>query len=165
MRNNHDLGVALTKCYFCHESDKIVMNTRLAPQIAARVEEMNGKVIDMDPCNKCKALMQQGVILITIDSEKSGTDWHKPPNEAWDDRRGVWAPDPNWMPNPYRTGGWFVVKDDAIRRMMPDSPDLAEWAIKHRWMFIEDEAARKIGLFAEGERMTKEAGTGKEETT
>jgi len=99
----------------------------------------HGKVMDMDPCNKCKELMRQGVILITIDDAKSGKDWQKPDGSK------------NWMPNPYRTGGWFVVKDEAIRRMI-NGKEMADWAIKQRFMFIEHEAAEKLGLFKAGQK-------------
>jgi hypothetical protein len=80
--------------------------------------------------------MKKGIILITIDDAKSGEDWNKPPLRN-EERQG-------WMPNPYRTGGWLVITDDAAKRMFPQ---MADWAIKHRFMFIEHEAAKMIGLF------------------
>ena len=90
---------------------------------------MHGKVIDMTPCNKCTDLMKQGIILITIDPDKSEPGWNRAS-----------------MPNPYRTGGWFVVRDEAVERFAPS--ELAEWAKKHRFMFIEHQAAERVGLFA-----------------
>lgn len=129
---NNGLGVALTKCYFCGEDDRIVFNTKLSQDHAARVEQMNGHVIDMTPCGKCRDLMNQGVILITIDDEKSDRGWNK-----------------QSIPNPYRTGGFFVVKDDAVRHF---AGTLADWAIKHRWMFIEHKAAEMVGLFELAEK-------------
>jgi hypothetical protein len=106
----------------------------MQPEGKSQVEQLHGKVINMDPCNKCQGYMQQGVILITIDDEKSGKDWHKPDGSK------------HWMPNPYRTGGWFVVRDEAIKRMIHPA-EMAAWAIKHRWMFIEHAAAERMGLF------------------
>ena len=126
------MGVALTKCYFCNESNEIILHTRLTPFHASQVEKLNGMVINMNPCQKCEDLMKRGVILITIDNEKSAPGWEKP--DGGD----------NWMPNPYRTGGWFVVTDDATKRMFTS---MADWAIKHRFIFIEHEAAKMIGLF------------------
>jgi len=131
--------VALTKCFYCNADDKILL-ARQDHHNGEPVHDLSGaqgKVVDMDPCNKCRDLMNQGVILITIDDAKSDKDWHKPDGSK------------NWMPNPYRTGGWFVVKDEAIRRMI-DTVEMADWAIKHRFMFIEHEAAEKLGLFAAG---------------
>lgn len=124
------LGVALTKCFFCGEDDKIVLNTRLTKKHAESVEEMHGKVLDMEPCPKCKGFMDQGIILMTFDPEKSDKDWNKAK-----------------MPNPYRTGGFFVVKEEACEKFM--SPDMFKYAQEHRWMFIEHQAAIDLGLFQE----------------
>lgn len=121
--------VALTKCYFCGESHELLMNRVLTRSAAKKIKEMHGKVLDMSPCNKCEDLMKRGVILITIDNEKSSPGWNR-----------------DKFPNPYRTGGFFVLKDEAIRQAIhPES--MSEWALKYRWMFIEDEAARMMGLF------------------
>lgn len=130
--------VALTKCFFCNGDHQILMNSLLTPRHAANVKQAHGMVIDMSPCNKCEEMMKMGVILITIDPAKSTKDWNKPP-------RGT-EPKDNWMPNPYRTGGWFVVRDEFVRRVF-EPAEIADYAIKHRWMFIEDEAARMMGLF------------------
>jgi hypothetical protein len=71
--------------------------------------------------------MEQGVILISVDEKKSGGD----------------------MQNPWRTGGWCVVKDDAIKRMGMD-PKLEEDTLKKRVAFIQDEAWNLLGLPREG---------------
>lgn len=128
--------VALTKCYFCNEDNEILL-ARTYTHNGEPLHDLapyHGKVASMTPCNKCEGYMKQGVILLTIDAEKSGPNWNKPPVGA----------EKGWMPNPYRTGGFFVVRDEAIKRMF-DS--MADWAIKHRWMFIEHEAAEKLGFF------------------
>lgn len=74
--------------------------------------------------------MKQGVILLTFDPERSAPDWNKAP-----------------IPNPYRTGGYFVVRDDAMRRMLKNQSTL-DWALKHRFMWIEHASAEQVGLFA-----------------
>lgn len=125
--------MALTRCFFCLEGDKIVLNTLLTPHMAKSVESMNNMVIDMEPCQKCADYMKQGVIFITIDDSKSEPGWSKPDGRT------------NWIPNPYRTGGFSVVRDEAVRKFIND-PGMADWAIKHRWMFIEHEAAERLGL-------------------
>jgi hypothetical protein len=129
---DHKMGVALTRCYFCGEADRIVLNTRLTEHLAKQVEEMNGKVMDLEPCAKCAGYMSKGILLLTIDPEKSELEWDKSP-----------------LPNPYRTGGFFVVTDDAISRMLPEGK-LRDYALKTRWMFIAHEAAERIGLFKAG---------------
>lgn len=118
--------IALTKCYFCGEGDTILISTR---QTNKHVDEADGKVIDMIPCSKCRSYMEQGVIIIAIDESKSGPDWFK-----------------QKMPNPYRTGGWWVVTDEAIARIIHPK-EMADWAIEHRWMFAADEACRMMGLY------------------
>lgn len=134
-RNIHDprFAVALTKCYFCNEGDRIVINTLLTERVAASVDEMHGKIINMEPCQKCQDLMKRGVIIITIDEEKSGEGWNKPDGTD------------HWMPNPYRSGGWFVVTDDFIRKAI-DEP-MQSWGLKHRWMFVSHQWATMVGLF------------------
>ena len=89
---------------------------------------MDHKVIDMEPCAKCAGFMKLGIILLTIDEKKCEKGWNR---EA--------------LPNPFRTGGFFVVKDEAVKRFMPEA--MFQWAKKHRFMFIEHEAAVQLGLF------------------
>ena len=116
-------SVAVTKCFLCGESKEIIMNTRLTKHAADNVKAIDGKVIDKEPCDQCKKYMKKGVILITADESKS------------DD-----------MQNPYRTGGWFVVKDALIKRMgLPK--EMEDDLLKKRAGFIEHSAAVKLGLF------------------
>lgn len=130
--------VAMTNCYFCNEPYQILLATRYhhtssGMEPTKDLANFNGKIVDMNPCNKCRDFMKLGVILITIDDAKSDPNWNKPDGEK------------NWMPNPYRTGGWFVVKDEAVIRIIQPK-EMADWAIKHRWMFIEHSAAESMGL-------------------
>src|SRR5690349_11407051 len=126
MTTKPSIEVALTRCFFCGEPDRIVMNTRLTPKSAENVRAAHEKVIDLEPCAKCAEFMQQGVILLPFDPAKSENGWEKDP-----------------IPNPYRTGGFYVVKDEAVRRIFTGEP--CEWALKSRWIFIEKEAADRIG--------------------
>src|SRR5882724_2104754 len=100
-------AVALAKCFYCLEAGEIIIQTRNILRPDPRVERMHDKVCSMSPCSKCAGYMKQGVILITIDEGKSAPDWNKAQ-----------------MPNPYRTGGFFVVKDEAVKRMLPKNADL-----------------------------------------
>ena len=116
MQDKTKLGVALTKCYFCGKDDKIIMNTRLTEYFAKKVEEMNGKIIDTEPCPECKKFMKQGVILISVKD---------------DDQE-------------YRTGGWCVMKDEAIKRIFPEEE--AKQLLKMRAGFIADSLWDAIGI-------------------
>lgn len=130
--NDNTFGVALTKCFFCLGDGDLVMNTRLYRGAPKRVEQLNGKVISLNPCTKCAEFMKRGVILLSFDPERSDKGWNKQP-----------------LPNPYRTGGFFVVRDEAIKRIF--DPSVAEFALKNRWIYIEHDAAVSMGLFADRE--------------
>lgn len=135
-------NVALTKCFYCGGDDRILLATRYRSD-GSPVQDLghaHGAVIDMEPCNKCRELMGLGVIFLTIDEKKS------PP--GWNSER---------IPSPFRTGGFFVVKDDAVRRII-NATSLADWAIQHRWMFIEHEVAERLGFFRMAEQQAQSAG-------
>lgn len=121
------IEVALTKCYFCQNDSDIIINTKPTPYMANQVESMHQKTVSMDPCRECAEFMKQGVILIAIDEDKSGPDWN------------------NWgMPNPYRTGGWWVVRDDFVHRVFDEAA--AKYVCKHRFAFVSQDAAEMVGL-------------------
>lgn len=147
MRDNKRLAVALTKCYFCGESGDIVIGKQfVSGPDKSMVEKMDGHVLNMEPCSKCTELMKKGIILITIDNAKSEPGWDKPKpmvmKKSWDRQYEVPG-----IPNPYRTGGWFVVTEDYLRRAFDNVPEMVEWAAKHRFLFVEHEAAELMGLF------------------
>lgn len=114
---NNKIGFAIPKCYFCgKDKNEIIMNTRLAHTFAKRVEEMHGKVIDKEPCDECKKLMEQGVMLIKVRED-----------------------DPE-----YRLGNMCVVKDEGIRHVFPK--EQADNLIKMRAGFIGEKLWEQIGL-------------------
>jgi hypothetical protein len=125
--------VALTKCYFCLKDDKIIMNTTLTKTWADRVSAAHGTVIDAEPCGDCAEMMKKGVIIIVIDPEKSEPNWNVPGSEK------------NWLANPYRSGGWYVMSDEGIRAIMKGSPSL-EQVLKHRFTFLSKDAEEALGL-------------------
>jgi hypothetical protein len=95
----------------------IVLDRRLKPTL-----ETNVGCIDHAPCQKCKDFMAQGVILISVDPSKS------------DDPR-----------NPWRSGGWVVVKDEAIERVIT-TPELRDRILKQRLAFVPDDTWDHLGL-------------------
>lgn len=120
MRENN-FEVALIKCWFCGEDKGIIMNSRLTKEDAQQVRDCNGKVIDLEPCDNCKKLMEQGVMLFEIT---------KTPD------------DPKELPE--RTGRIAVVRDSAFENF-PDK-DFANQVIKRRYGFIQREFWDAIGL-------------------
>jgi hypothetical protein len=83
------------------------------------VEAPHGKVIDKEPCAECKKWMEQGIILISVRDGEEGD-------------------------NPYRTGRWVVVKDEAIKRFNP--PEFVEEVLKKRIAFVPDQVWTMLGL-------------------
>lgn len=122
--------VALTKCFFCGKDDRILLCTGYthSGRPVRDLSEANGKVIDMEPCNECKGYMQQGIILIGIVSAMSEPNWNKP----------------NQIPNPYRSGQFAVIKEEAMRRIFEGA--ILDFALKHRWMFAEAQALIELGI-------------------
>ena len=111
------LGLAVPKCYFCGEDkNEIVMSRFLTPQCEERVNNLHGKVIDTEPCDKCKEAIKKGVMLIKVKDD-----------------------DPDW-----RLGSLVVVKDDAINRIFPEED--AQKLIKARAGFISETLWGQIGL-------------------
>lgn len=102
--------VGMYNCFYCNEPAGVVLDRRLQDTLPKNIG-----VINHEPCSKCAALMKQGVLLISVDESK--------------------IDDPK---NPWRSGGWCVVTDACIRRMVtPES--LATQILKHRVAFVPDE--------------------------
>lgn len=142
----HGVNPGLENCFYCNEpkgvilfgaigygSKKHKMIQSAGLDIGRDGEAPNGLITDMEPCQKCQDYMKQGVILIST---------KEPQNE--DDQR-----------NPYRTGGWVVVRDDFIKRVV-NPKQLADEILKKRVAFIPDEAWDMLGLPRGG----KDADTG-----
>lgn len=120
----HGVNPTIPTCFYCGEDKNEIALLGAAYRGEA---PMKGVVLDQKPCDKCAGYMKQGVILISV---KDGEDG---------------------KPNPYRTGGWAVIKDEAIRRMVqPD--DLAETIIARRAAFVPDEAWAALGLTPQPEK-------------
>ena len=125
-----NLEVALTRCYYCGDGNEVILNTLLTKKCAEAVKAMHHKVVSTEPCPTCQKWMKDGIILITIDEVKSGKGWEK-----------------DKIPNPHRTGGFFVVKEGFVEKVFA-APKAVAFAKKHRWLFISHEAAEQVGLFA-----------------
>jgi len=116
----HGVNPMLVKCFYCNEdTGEIALLGRLPGDAAAPRQG----VLDKRPCPKCAHCMEQGVILISVDEEKSKGD----------------------LENPFRTGGWVVVRAAFIKRIITP-PELAKQILKHRVCFLPDEVWDKIGL-------------------
>jgi hypothetical protein len=85
--------------------------------------------------------MKQGVIVISIADDTTAEEMK--PTEIENRYGRVVGSTP---PNPYRTGGWAVVKDEAIVRMTQDNPDYQKFALEKRFMFITSSAWNLLGF-------------------
>lgn len=132
-----DWPIARFKCYYCGDIASLGIGKTMVEGISSRLKEADNKVIDMNPCSKCEGYMKQGIILLTIDNEKSTPGWNIPPIDP-DERK-------HWIPNPYRTGGFFVVKEEYIQKIFDKTN--TDLAMRLRFSFIEHEAAEMLGFF------------------
>jgi hypothetical protein len=77
------------------------------------------RMLDQRPCPECAEWMEQGVILISV---REGSD----------------------EKNPHRTGGWAVVKDEAVARLF--DAESAAHALRKRVAFVSDGAWKMLAL-------------------
>ncbi len=121
----HGVNPSVTVCFFCGEA----MGVALFGALKGDAEAPSSCVLDMEPCEKCREWMKQGIILISADRSRG------------DEK------------NPYRTGGWAVVKEEAVK-MLITSEELLARVLVSRCCFIDDEDWDRVGL---PRRKTEEA--------
>jgi hypothetical protein len=119
LSKKHGANPTIPKCYLCGEDKNEII---LAGQMKKDMQAPQGMVWDKLPCGTCADYMKQGIIFISVDQDKS-TD----------------------KDNPYRTGGWAVVKEKVIKEMISDEK-LQEQILATRVVFIPDEAWKALGL-------------------
>lgn len=120
----HGINPSLEQCFVCGEAKGVVLFGRL-PQDQEAPKQV---CLDQEPCPKCKGYMAQGVILISVREPK----------------------DPEEHKNPYRTGGWCVVREDMIRRVF--TGPAVEQVLRKRVAFMPDAAWDLIGLPREADK-------------
>lgn len=81
----------------------------------------NEHIHEVRVCDTCEGYMKQGIVLISIRDGDEGKE------------------------NPYRTGGFAVVKDDAIKRIVNDDK-LTDSIIRRRMCMIPTAAWNMMGL-------------------
>ncbi len=113
----HGVNPAIPICYVCLKPKNEII---LAGRLKDDAEAPHAAVWDYQPCATCEAFMTPGIILISVKPGESGN-------------------------NPYRTGGWAVVKEEAVRRMLTHPP-LVEDICKRRMAFMPDDVWNALGL-------------------
>ena len=119
LSEKYGVNPAVPRCYYCLEDKNEIL---LPGRLPGDVEAPQGAVWNKVPCDTCRGLMEQGILLISVDEAKSLD-------------KG----------NPWRTGGWVVVREEVVRRLV-QPPELVEAICKQRVAFVPDDAWDKLGL-------------------
>ena len=91
LHQKYGLNATIPICFFCGKpKNEIVMLGA-----ACKEEAPMNMCIDKEPCDECKKLTEQGILLIEV---KDGAD----------------------RDNPYKTGHIVVIKDEAFTRIFDD---------------------------------------------
>ena len=132
LHSKFGLNPTLVNCYYCHQPNEILLvGAETKGFKEAGLATADGKmhstigVVDRRPCPKCEEWMKKGIIFISVRDDQE--------QEIIEHRS---------MPNPYRTGGWCVLTDDAVKRMLNNADDL----IKSRFCFVPDTVWDALGL-------------------
>jgi hypothetical protein len=112
----HGLNPTIPKCFICGQNKNEIL---LLGRLKKDEEAPHNVCFDYSPCDSCRDWMKQGIILISVDEKKS-SDKH----------------------NPYRTGGWTVIKAKAARRIFGKNSEV----LKKRVAFLCDRAWDKLRL-------------------
>ena len=120
LSQKHGVNPSLLQCFVCMKDVGVALMGRLPGD----AEAPRRICPDQAPCDECKKLMEQGIILISVDEKKT------------EDRN-----------NPWRTGGWVVMKEEAFARIFGgDGTDFVDSVLKSRVCFVPDEIWDAVGL-------------------
>lgn len=142
----HGLNPAVPKCYYClKDKNEVILPGRIDLRSGEKdVEAPRNMVWDLHPCGECEKFMEQGVILISV------RDNEEPPPPLPPLHPGASAREKEermraLMWNPYRTGGWVVMKDASIRRIF-NPPEVVANILKKRYAFVQHSVWQQLGL-------------------
>ena len=130
LSKENGLNPTIFSCFYCGEDMGVALTGAAGDAVARKMGHSDGQMptrcgpISMEPCDKCKEYMKQGVILIGVREEE--------PAE-----------------NPYRTGEFIVVKDRAMRELLEGSPELLEAILEKRFAMVPQSALKAMGLVKE----------------
>lgn len=127
--------VGMSNCYFCGEPNQILIDRTLKNTLPREVG-----VIDMTPCSTCEGYMKQGIIVMSICDDTTAEEMKAEKIEKYGRTVGTRPP------NPVRTGGWVVVKEEAVRRILQDNESYLKFALSKRFLFITSEAWNALGF-------------------
>jgi len=132
--------VGMARCFYCLEESQILLDRRLKDSLPR-----DCGVVNMEPCSKCQGYMEQGIILIGVKDEAECERVSRE-HMAWQEEQTKHPRQAPFIPNPYRSGTWVVLKEDALRRFLEANTPLFNQIFTARWAFIPMEVWRQIGL-------------------
>ena len=118
LSNKHGVNPSVMICFYCNNPKG--KGVALLGALPGDAEAPRAAVFDKKPCDECAAHMEAGIIFISVKDET--------PSE-----------------NPYRTGGWCVLREEAVRRML-NAGETVEDVCHKRVAFIPDAVWDAIGL-------------------
>lgn len=109
-------------CFVCgkEKNELLLMGRMWDKEKQKEIEAPRDMVWDREPCQECKEWMKKGVILISVRDGENDEN------------------------NPWRTGGWVVMKEEAVRNIFGGA--VVEEVLKKRMAFVEDKAWDEVGL-------------------
>ena len=141
--------VGMFNCFYCNQEMGILLDSRLKDSLP-----MNCGIIGYEPCNECKEWMEQGILLISVkDGEPDKIEkGHKRALADYEQEKAfksaTWKRkhpfESRWMPNPYRTGGWCIITEEAFTNVF--NGPVVKQVLECRWTFIEDKVWDATGL-------------------
>ncbi len=131
--SEHGVNPGMMNCYFCNEPKGVILHGRIQYKSAKALRDAGidvpadgsaprNLIIDKEPCDKCQDFMKQGVVLISVKEEGLKND-----------------------EEPFRTGGWVVVSEDFITRIICEG-DTRDSILRKRVAFVPDRAWEALGL-------------------
>ena len=113
LSEKHGVNPSIDLCFFCGKEKGLVLTGRIRGDAKAPHET----VWTMEPCETCEGYMQQGIILVEVQDGESGK-------------------------NPYRTGIFHVVTEDAFKRIFKNADEVLET----RFCWIPESVSKAVGL-------------------
>lgn len=117
LHHKHGINPTMTTCFLCRETkDILLVGAKIKAfkkeGLCSKDGEMNHQIgcIDKEPCQKCKEIMEQGIIFISTKDDDIE----------------------------YRTGGWCAIKESAVRKMGIKPESMLNDICKSRVCFIQD---------------------------
>lgn len=119
LSRKHGVNPSVGQCFLCLEDCDVILFGQLKNDKEAPRKVCLGP---QHRCSKCEELTKEGIVFISVDDAKSKD-----------------------MQNPWRTGGWVVIKEEAVKRIV-HPPELLKSILGARFAFVPDDAWDMLGL-------------------